>query len=174
MFKLTFVSQVIACLNWHLSRKSMSTSSSGWEPEAWWRSHQAAPKRQSSLCHNIPQASLKDTSSVVKSIWSTSLRTTQQKWRQSQATKCWKKRPFRHAMQTQRHRYIDKTHDQHLEACCRGISSCSEEMPPKLPSSHRHCYQCLNCLNGVKLRLVTYIIMTADVGHSPSSAVIIV
>jgi len=30
---------------------------------------------------------------------------------------------LKHAMQTQRLRslYIDKTHDQHLEACCRGI-----------------------------------------------------
>jgi len=55
-------------------------------------------------------------------------------------------------MQTQRHRslQIGKTHDQHLEACCRGISSCWSGDNPKLPSSHQHCYQ---YLNGAKVRL---------------------
>jgi len=54
--------------------------------------------------------------------------------------------------QTQRRRslHIGKTHDKHLEACCRGISSCLAGDNPKLPSSHRHCYE---YLNGAKLRL---------------------
>jgi len=54
--------------------------------------------------------------------------------------------------QTQRHRslHIGKTQDQHLEACCRGISSCWAGENPKLPSSHRHCCQ---YLNGAKLCL---------------------
>jgi len=43
-----------------------------------------------------------------------------------------------------------KTHDQHLEACCRGISSCWAGDNLKHPSSHRHCYQ---YLNGAKLCL---------------------
>jgi len=59
---------------------------------------------------------------------------------------------LKHAMQTQRRRslHIGKTHDQHLEACCRGISSCWAGDNAQLPSSHLHCYQ---YLNGAKLRL---------------------
>jgi len=55
-------------------------------------------------------------------------------------------------MQTQRRRslHIGKTYDQHLEACCRGISYCYAVDNPKLTSSHWHCYQ---YLNGAKLRL---------------------
>jgi len=51
--------------------------------------------------------------------------------------------------QTQRRRslHIGNRHDQPLEACCRGML---QRDNPKLPSSHRHCYQ---YLNGAKLRL---------------------
>ena len=54
--------------------------------------------------------------------------------------------------QTQRRRslHFSKTHDQNLEACCRGISSCYAGDNRKQPSSHRHCYQ---YLNGAKPRL---------------------
>ena len=54
--------------------------------------------------------------------------------------------------QTQRRRslHFGRTHDQNLEACCTGISSCYAGDNPKQPSSHRHCYQ---YLNGAKQRL---------------------
>jgi len=44
---------------------------------------------------------------------------------------------LKHAMQTQRRRslQIGKTHDHHLEACCRGISSCYSE--GTILNSHR-------------------------------------
>ena len=40
-----------------------------------------------------------------------------------------------------------RTHDQNLETCCRGISSCQAGDNPKQQSSHRHCYQYLNGAN---------------------------
>jgi len=54
--------------------------------------------------------------------------------------------------QTQRRRslHIVQMHDQHLEAWCRGISSCQAGDNPKIPSSHPHCYQ---YLHGAKLCL---------------------
>jgi len=48
--------------------------------------------------------------------------------------------------------HIGRTHDQHLEACCRGISACQAGDNPKLSSSHWHCCQYLNSAK-VKLRL---------------------
>jgi len=64
-------------------------------------------------------------------------------------------------IQRRRSLHVGKTHDQHLEACCR-FFFCKTGNNPKLPSSHRHYYQ---YLNGAKLRaLETYIMMTADVG----------
>ena len=53
--------------------------------------------------------------------------------------------------QTQRRRslHFDRTHDQNLEACCRGISFCQARDNPKQLLSHRHCYQ---YLNSAKLR----------------------
>ena len=57
-------------------------------------------------------------------------------------------------MQKQTHRrrwlHIGRTHDQHLEACYRGISFCKAGDNPKQPSSRRLCYQ---HLNGAKLCL---------------------
>jgi len=52
-----------------------------------------------------------------------------------------------------------KTHGQHLEACCRGISSCYGGDNPKLSLSHAtNTSMVQNCA------FVTYIILTADVG----------
>jgi len=72
------------------------------------------------------------------------------------------------AMQTPRRwsLHIGKTYDQltidqHLEACCRGISSCYAGYNPKIPWTHWHCYQ---YLNGAKLRLSVLHLMIADVG----------
>jgi len=53
---------------------------------------------------------------------------------------------------------IRKTHDQHLEACYRGIA----EANPKLPSSHR--YIATNTSMVLICALVTYIRMTGDAG----------
>jgi len=68
---------------------------------------------------------------------------------------------LKHAMQTQRNRYIGKTHDQHLEACCRGISSCWEG---KILISHRVIGIATNTSLVLNWALVTYIMMIADVG----------
>ena len=46
--------------------------------------------------------------------------------------------------QTQRPLHFGRTHDQNLEAFCRGISLCWAGDNPKQPSSHRHCYQYQN------------------------------
>jgi len=60
------------------------------------------------------------------------------------------RRKMQKQTQMTRSLHIGKTHDQHLEACCRGISSCKAGDNPKLPLSHLHCYQ---YLNGAKLLL---------------------
>jgi len=72
---------------------------------------------------------------------------------------------LRHAMQTQRHRslHIGKTHDQLLEACCRGISSWWVRENPKLPSSH-FIGIATNTSMVLNYAVVTYVMMTAAVG----------
>jgi len=65
---------------------------------------------------------------------------------------------LRHKMQKQtqgrRSLHISKTYDQHLEACCKGISSCSH----RVIGIATYTSMVLNCA------FVTYIRMTADVG----------
>jgi len=58
--------------------------------------------------------------------------------------------------------HIGKTYDQHLEACCRGISSCYRQ--GTILNSHRVIDIATNTLMVLNCALVTYIMMTADVG----------
>jgi len=64
--------------------------------------------------------------------------------------------------QTQRRRslHIGKTHDQHLEACCRGISSC---YAGAILNSHPVIGIATNTSMVLNCALVTYTMMTADV-----------
>jgi len=70
----------------------------------------------------------------------------------------------KHAMQTQRRRslHISKTHDQHLDS--RGILQRHPASQGTILNSHRVIGIAPNTSTVLNCVLVTYIIMTADVG----------
>jgi len=56
--------------------------------------------------------------------------------------------------------HISKTHDQHLQACCRGISSCYRQ--GTILNSHRVIGIATNTSMALNCAIVTYIMMSED------------